>query len=150
MVQLYGARLQPAIFSLREEMWTTGLLAKMQQYLNHPSAAISINFAIDHGTATLIYGGKYWGVPGWDLIINHTWQNYSQVTGEIIRKNILSKITGEVTQFEIHVRVILYGDTVSDERFWKSWMHSIAKKCPSLKWLAYRIGDGVLSRANRQ
>ena len=38
MVQLYGARLQPAIFSLREEMWTTGLLAVMYDYQN---AAVS-------------------------------------------------------------------------------------------------------------
>ena len=80
------------------------------------------------------------------MIINHTMQNYRQVTGEIIRKNILSEITGKITQFEMHVLVTLYGDTVLDEHFWKSWMHSIAKKCPSFKWLAYRIGDGVLSR----
>ena len=126
--------------------WLSCMITQMQQYLNHPSAAISINFAIDHGTAALIYGGKYWGVPGWDLIINHTLQNYSQSTGEIIGKNILSKITGEVTQFEMHVQVSLYGDRVLDQHFWKSWMQSIAEKCPSFKWLAYRIGDGVLSR----
>ena len=85
-------------------------------------------------------------MPGTDLIINHTLQNYSQVTGENIRKNILSEMTGEVTQFEMHVQVTLYGDTVLDEHFWESWMHSVAEKCPSFKWLAYHIGHGVLSR----
>ena len=122
------------------------MIIKMQQDLNHPSASTSIGFPIDHGTAVLIYGGTYSDVPGWDLIINHAMQSYSEVTGDIIRNKILSEITGEVTQFEMHVRVTLYGDTVLDEHFWKLWMHSIAEKFPSFKWLAYRIGDGVLSR----
>ena len=48
----------------------------------------------------------------------------------------------------MHVRVALYNDDdddVLDNHFSKLWMHSIAAKCLSFEWLAYRRGDGVLS-----
>ena len=87
--------------------WLSCMITKMQQELKqHPSATISIQFPIHHGTAVLQYGGTYWGIPmwdgmpGWDLAFpnsNHPMQNYRQVTDESIRNQILSIKTGEFT-----------------------------------------------------